>query len=116
MCEKTNCLKSPSSLVHHCCVALMQSNGRRYLRLDRIIGIPEASIAQKLLEICIKKSVIVIKMKATFADGCYIEVIACGYHLAMREFLFGYYTGNRRQDIGSRITWYYSMKIQGMNK
>lgn len=106
-------IKSPSSLVHQCCMAL-RCHARKYLRLGTIIGIPEANIAQKLLEICFRKPIIIIKMKSTFVDGCFVKVIACGYHIALRRFLFGYYAGLHQKNIAAKLTWSYSMRFQGI--
>ena len=111
---KRSFYKGPSSLVHLCCLALRRGTPCRYLRLGTILSIPEANIAQKVLEICIDMSVIVIKMKETFADGCYVRMIACGYHLAKREFLFGQYAGLRQKNISSKIKWIHSIKIRGI--
>ena len=105
--------RCPPSLVHLCCIAIGQDSAQRCIQLGTIISIPEANIAQKLFEVCNRKSVVIIKKKATFADGCYVKVIACGYHLGRREFLFGHYMGLRQKNIATRFKWFYSMNIRG---
>ena len=105
--------RCPPSLVHLCCLAIGQDSARRCIQLATLISIPEANVAQKLFEVCNRTSVVIIKKKATFADGCYVRIIACGYHLARREFLFGHYAGLRQRNI--RFKWFYSIKIRGIN-
>ena len=87
--------------------------GKKYTTLRKILGIPVAHIAQKLFEIKVSKSLVLIKFKRTFADGSYMQAIACGYHLAKREFIFGHFAGMASDNIRSRINWSESMKIKG---
>ena len=101
-----------STLQHLCMLALIKA-GKKYTTLRKILGIPVAHIAQKLFEIKVSKSLVLIKFKRTFADGSYMQAIACGYHLAKREFIFGHFAGMASDNIRSRINWSESMKIKG---
>ena len=105
---------SPLSLVSLCCLAIKRDSVGRHIQLGTLISIPEASIAQRLCEVCIKKSVIIIQKKAIFADGCFVRIIGCGYHLGKKKFLFGHYAGLRQKNITSKLQWFYSIKIRGI--
>ena len=104
----------PLSLVSLCCLAIKRDSIHKHIKLGTLISIPDASIAQKLCEVCIKKSVIIIQKRAIFADGCFVRIIGCGYHLGKKNFLFGHYAGLRQKNITSKLKWFYSIKIQGI--
>ena len=46
-------------------------------------------------------------------DGSYRRAIACGYNIAQRTFMLGYFRGLRQRDIRSSIKWVRVIKAKG---
>ena len=108
-----NLIQSPLTL-EQICIDALQNSARYYLKLRNIINFPVTHLAQRLLKVKSKKSLIIIALKKTFADGCYIRAIACGFNLATRQFVFGHFEGVASKNIGSRIMWTKSINVKGI--
>eukprot|EP00112_Aurelia_sp_Birch-Aquarium-sp1_P023897 Seg731.13 transcript_id=Seg731.13/GoldUCD/mRNA.D3Y31 product="hypothetical protein" protein_id=Seg731.13/GoldUCD/D3Y31 len=110
---KSNLIQSPLTL-EQICIDALQNSARHYLKLRNIINFPVSHLAQRLLKVKSKKSLIIIALKKTFADGCYLRAIACGFDLARRQFVFGHFAGLTCKKVGSRITWTKSINVKGI--